>query len=125
MDDVAEEKDVVRQVRPVLLSRPWAVVHPGYRLLQPFRLHLWMKHMKLSGAELMGGANPAKALSPRERQVVGLVALGHTNVEIGRGLGISHRTVETHRKHIRTKLGLEARAELVRFALEHGLMSHV
>jgi two-component system, NarL family, response regulator NreC len=61
-------------------------------------------------------------LSDREREVVALVALGHTNAEIGDRLHISEKTVETHRAHILRKLGLRTRADIVRFAIEHGLM---
>jgi DNA-binding NarL/FixJ family response regulator len=62
-------------------------------------------------------------LSRREREVLGLIALGHTNAEIGSRLHISEKTVETHRAHILEKLGLRTRADLVRFAIEHGLMT--
>lgn len=63
------------------------------------------------------------ALTEREREVVRLIALGHTNSEIGAMLHISEKTVETHRAHIFQKLQLETRAELVRYALEHRLLS--
>jgi len=62
-------------------------------------------------------------LSERERDVLQLLALGYTNQEIGKKLYISVRTVDTHRAHIMRKLGLETRAELVLFALAHGLIS--
>ena len=62
-------------------------------------------------------------LSLREREVLGLIALGHTNAEIGSRLHISEKTVETHRAHILDKLGLRTRADLVRFAIEHHLMN--
>jgi two-component system response regulator NreC len=61
-------------------------------------------------------------LSERERDVLQLLALGHTNQEIGKKLYISVRTVDTHRAHIMRKLDLETRAELVLFALAHGLI---
>ena len=61
-------------------------------------------------------------LSDRERDVLHLLALGHTNQEISDKLFISVRTAETHRAHIMQKLRLSTRAELVRFALEHGLL---
>ena len=65
-------------------------------------------------------AAEADPLSDREREVLRLLALGHTNQEIAKQLFISVRTAETHRAHIMRKLGLETRAELVRYALEHG-----
>jgi two-component system response regulator NreC len=61
-------------------------------------------------------------LSEREREVLRLLALGHTNQEIAKMLYISVRTAETHRAHIMQKLGLSSRAELVRFALSEGLL---
>ncbi len=62
------------------------------------------------------------ALTPREVEVLRLIALGHTSVEIARKLHLSPRTVETHRAHIHRKLGLATRAELVRYALRRGLL---
>ena len=61
-------------------------------------------------------------LSERESEVLRLLALGHTNQEIAKQLFISVRTAETHRAHIMQKLGLSSRAELVRYALERGLL---
>lgn len=62
------------------------------------------------------------ALTERERDVLRLIALGHTNPEIAARLHLSVRTVESHRARIQRKLGRSTRAELVRYALEHGLM---
>jgi two-component system, NarL family, response regulator NreC len=61
-------------------------------------------------------------LSEREREVLRLLALGHTNQEIARMLYISVRTAETHRAHIMQKLRLSTRAELVRYALAQGML---
>ena len=61
-------------------------------------------------------------LSDREREVLKLIALGHTNGEIAAQLYLSVRTVESHRAHIQQKLSLTKRAELVRYALDHGLI---
>jgi two-component system response regulator NreC len=63
-------------------------------------------------------------LSDREREVLRLLALGHTNREIAKQLYISVRTVETHRAHMMQKLRLSSRAELVRYALDQGLLEH-
>jgi two-component system, NarL family, response regulator NreC len=68
-------------------------------------------------------AADADPLSDREREVLRLLALGHTNQEIAKQLYISVRTAETHRAHIMRKLGLETRAELVRYAIEHGQLT--
>jgi two-component system, NarL family, response regulator NreC len=64
----------------------------------------------------------ADPLSEREREVLRLLALGHTNQEIAKMLYLSVRTVETHRAHIMQKLRLETRAELVRHAIDQGLL---
>lgn len=61
-------------------------------------------------------------LSPRETDVLRLMALGHTNREIGELLELSVRTVETHRSHIQQKLGLSSRPELTRYAIDHRLL---
>jgi DNA-binding NarL/FixJ family response regulator len=61
-------------------------------------------------------------ISERERDVLFLLALGHTNQEIAALLHISVRTVDTHRAHIMQKLQLETRAELVLYALANGLI---
>jgi len=63
-------------------------------------------------------------LSQRESEVLRLLALGHTNQEIAKQLFISVRTAETHRAHIMQKLRLSSRAELVRYALERGLLEN-
>jgi two-component system response regulator NreC len=67
-------------------------------------------------------ADASDPLSDREREVLRLLALGHTNQEIAQQLFISVRTAETHRAHIMQKLQFSTRAELVRYALEHGLL---
>ena len=65
---------------------------------------------------------PPDGLSEREVQVLRMIALGHTNAEIAAKLYLSVRTVETHRAHIQQKLRLTTRAELVQYALDHGLL---
>jgi len=76
------------------------------------------------GARLAAGENgdSEDELSERERDVLRLIALGHTNAEVAEQLYISIRTVESHRAHIQQKLSLSSRAELVRYALERGLI---
>jgi two-component system response regulator NreC len=68
-------------------------------------------------------AAEADPLSEREREVLRLLALGHTNQEIAQKLYISVRTAESHRAHIMQKLRLATRAELVRYALSQGLLT--
>jgi two-component system response regulator NreC len=67
-------------------------------------------------------APPSDELSERELEVLRLIALGHTNNEIAEQLYLSVRTVESHRAHIQQKLRRTTRSELVRYALERGLL---
>jgi DNA-binding NarL/FixJ family response regulator len=65
---------------------------------------------------------PREPLSPREQEVLKLVAEAHTNREIGEILGLSEKTVETHRASLLRKLGMRDRVELVRYAIRRGLV---
>jgi DNA-binding NarL/FixJ family response regulator len=78
-----------------------------------------------SGArnELAGKATVE--LTSREREVCALLARGHTNAEVADLLGISSRTVETHRNNLMGKLGLKSRAELVRYAVSQQILTFV
>jgi DNA-binding NarL/FixJ family response regulator len=69
--------------------------------------------------------DPWEALSQRERDVLRLVALGHTNAEIADQLAISVKTVETYRARGMEKLGFTTRAQLVRDALERGMLDEL
>ena len=102
----AADNEVVAAVREVAAGRSY--VHPalGARMVAAD-----------AAAHAAAKADP---LSDREREVLSLLALGHTNQEIAKQLFISVRTAETHRAHIMRKLQLATRAELVRYAIEHG-----
>lgn len=65
---------------------------------------------------------PPDDLTERELEILRLIALGHTNAEIADSLFLSVRTVESHRAHIQQKTRRSTRAELVRYALDHGLL---
>jgi DNA-binding NarL/FixJ family response regulator len=67
-------------------------------------------------------AGPREPLSPREQEVLMLIADAHTNREIGELLGLSAKTVESHRASILRKLGMRDRVELVRYAIRRGLI---
>ncbi|HKH48423.1 MAG TPA: response regulator transcription factor [Thermoanaerobaculia bacterium] len=74
--------------------------------------------------QVSGEAEGALArLSARERQVLVMLAHGHTHAEMAEQLGISVKTVETHRARLSEKLGLKSRSDLVRLALEAGLLA--
>jgi two-component system, NarL family, response regulator NreC len=70
-----------------------------------------------------GQAEAREPLTEREREVVAYIAEGYTNREIAEALSISIKTVDRHRENILTKLCLHNRAELVRYAIEKGLIS--
>jgi DNA-binding NarL/FixJ family response regulator len=67
------------------------------------------------------GPSGRPALTPRQREVLRLLADGRTMKEAAAALGVSPRTVETHKYQIMASLGLGSTAELIRYALEHGL----
>ena len=79
---------------------------------------------RLAAADAAAAAEASEdPLSEREQEVLRLLALGHTNQEIAQMLYLSVRTAETHRARIMQKLGLTTRAELVRHALDRGLLT--
>ncbi len=69
-----------------------------------------------------GEATPEDPLTPREQEVVKLIAEGHTSEEIAEALVISKKTVERHRANILEKLGMRNRVELTRYAIRRGLV---
>jgi two-component system response regulator NreC len=70
-----------------------------------------------------GNKSPADLLTPREREVLTYIAEGHTNREIAQELVISHKTVDRHRENIMRKLNLHSRVDLVKYAIEKGLIT--
>jgi two-component system response regulator NreC len=78
-----------------------------------------------SGKNGPGETAPPEAprLTPREREVIQLIAEGYTNLQIAQALHISVKTVETHRQHIMDKLNIHDIAGLVKYAIRHGLTS--
>lgn len=66
---------------------------------------------------------PASLLTPREKEILQRIATGKSNKHIARDLGLSFRTVETHRWNIKRKLGIEGQADLIRFALEQTVVN--
>jgi DNA-binding NarL/FixJ family response regulator len=77
---------------------------------------------RLIGDLLARGDEPADPLTPRELQVVKLIAEAHTSDQIAELLTISPRTVERHRENILAKLGMRDRVELTRYAIRRGLV---
>jgi two-component system, NarL family, response regulator NreC len=98
----ATDTDLIAAVQTVASGSPY--VHPEL------------------GAALAAGRKPSGPLSPRELDVLRLIALGHTNQEIAKELVISTRTTEMHRASIMRKLHFDTRAQLVNYALANGLI---
>jgi DNA-binding CsgD family transcriptional regulator len=90
-------------------------------LLVVFLCQIALRRSKRSGLERIRN-QPTKELSDREKEVLGLLALGYTNREVAEQLYLSVRTVESHRARIQRKLLVSSRAELVRHALERDLL---
>ncbi|MCA9668203.1 MAG: response regulator transcription factor [Myxococcales bacterium] len=66
---------------------------------------------------------PKATLSQRERQVLRLIAYGYTNLEAAEALGVGKKSIDSYRERLQHKLGLSRRSELVRYALDAGLLS--
>jgi two-component system response regulator NreC len=104
---------VVRQTAEVELSLAVHSVARGEQWVSP--------SVCVSLASLRDGPRRAQ-LTPRELEVLRLIALGYTSVEVGERLDLSPRTIESHRGRIHRKLDVTSRAGLVGYALEHGLV---
>lgn len=102
------------------LLRAIRAVHDGRRHLCPM-IAATVAEAMLNGEE--ADSTPAARLSARERQVLQLVAEGHTSPQIGERLHLAPATVDVHRRNIMRKLGLRSIADLTRFAVRHGIAS--
>jgi two-component system, NarL family, response regulator NreC len=116
---------------PAFVQPAWAAGAAGYVLKEASRTEVVraIRTVGRGGRYLdpaIGGWALSSAedevLSERELEVLRLVALGYTNNEIAKRMYISARTVETHRANLQSKLRLSGRPELVRYALEHGVI---
>jgi DNA-binding NarL/FixJ family response regulator len=96
-------------------------VHAGSRFLgPPFDENDVNEYARTMGRR---GLGPLGVLTKRELEVLGMVAHGHTSSEIAELLHIGRRTVESHRASLTSKLGVRNQAELVRYAIERGLVA--
>jgi two-component system response regulator NreC len=108
----AEAGELERAIREVAAGRRYLSPPLSERVLETY-------------TRRAGGApDPYDSLTGREREVLKLVAEGHTNAAIGQRLCISTRTVETHRAHAMKKLGLRTHVELAVYAVRRGIISH-
>lgn len=104
----AADQDLVRAVRAVNDGEPFLTDDAQRSLVKS-----WID----SGEDA-----PKDKLTDREREVVKLIAEAHTNKQIAEILGLSEKTVESHRSNILNKLGMSDRVELVRYAVRRGLI---
>lgn len=104
----AADQDLVRAVRAVNDGEPFLTDEAQRTLVKA-----WMES---------GDAAPRDKLTDRELEVVKLIAEAHTNKQIAEILGLSEKTVESHRSNILNKLGMSDRVELVRYAVRRGLI---
>ena len=102
----AADDDLIRAIRAVRSGERYVDPSLGAKLAQPGR-----------------SAGPVADLSPREREVLRLLALGYTNQEVAERLVVSVRTVESHRAHVMNKLRVDSRAAMVQHALRAGLLT--
>jgi DNA-binding NarL/FixJ family response regulator len=107
---------LTKRASPDELRRAVIAVHGGSSVITPeLAGHLLHAYAGRSGSD--AGRRPM--LTPREQEVLRLVAQGHTDKEIGRTLGLSPRTVQTHLTRIREKTGARRRAELATWASDN------
>jgi len=102
------DQDLVTAVRAVERGEPFLTNAAERSLIRD-----WMEH---------DAPGPAEPLSPREQEVVKLIAEAHTNRQIAETLHLSEKTVESHRANVLRKLGMRDRVELVRYAIRRGLI---
>ena len=102
----AADSDLVDAVRAASRGEPFLTSTAQQALIRDF---------------LERGEQPSE-LTPREQEVVKLIAEAHTNKEIAEILHLAEKTVESHRAHVLQKLGMSDRVELVRYAIRRGLV---
>jgi DNA-binding NarL/FixJ family response regulator len=105
------DEDLVNAIHTVARDEVFLYPSAAKLLLQGYRK-----------AEEQGVANPLEELSPREREVLALTAEGYSSAEVGKKLFLSPKTIDTYRARLMQKLGLSHRSQLVRFALQTGLL---
>ena len=105
------DEELIEAIRTVARGDVFLYPNAAKLLLQGFR-----------GKATRGDQDPLEKLTERELEVLGYTAEGFSSAEIGKKLFISPKTVDTYRSRIMEKLGLHHRSELVRFALQQGLL---
>jgi two-component system response regulator NreC len=106
--------DLAQAVREVVAGRRYLSPALSERAIETYVRYV----QQVKNATL----DPYETLTPREREVLHLAAEGHTNAEIAAQLSISPRTVEVHRANMMRKLGLRTPTDLIRYAMQHGIL---
>lgn len=102
---------VYKDIDPEALAAAIRTVHAGQALFSPAAMRGLMN----------GGAARGTSLTPRERQVLGLIAKGQTNRQISRALGVSEKTVKTHVTNLLRRIGAADRTQAALWAVHHGI----
>jgi DNA-binding NarL/FixJ family response regulator len=106
-------KDLPTAVETVMQDQPF---------LTPSVTNIVLETFLKSAPKPVATETPAVPLSARESEVIKLLAQGHSNKDVARQLGISVKTVDTHRTNLMRKIGLHSITELVRYAIRNGLV---
>jgi two-component system response regulator NreC len=98
-------------------------VHRGGIFVDPRLANILVQDVLAKKGTKAGSTGPANILSHRELQVLALVAQGYTSAEIARRIFVGVKTVETYRSRLAEKLGLRSRSDVIRFAVQMGLLT--
>jgi len=100
-----------------------AAISEGKRFLTPEVSEIVLEGFPKPRSQHPRGERPGARTTPREIEIIRLLAQGKSNKEVAAGLGIAARTVETHRAKIMLKLGLHSLVELIHYAIGYGIIS--
>jgi len=98
-------------------------VHRGGIFVDPRLAGVFVQDIQAKKSKRANPAEPVKILSDRELQVLGLVARGFTSAQIAKHIAVGVKTVETYRSRFSEKLGLRKRSEVIRFAVQMGILT--
>jgi two-component system response regulator NreC len=98
-------------------------VHRGGVFVDPRLANILVQDVLDKKGAKAAATKPINILSDRELQVLGLVARGYTSAQIAKQISVSVKTVETYRSRFAEKLGLRARSDVIRFAVQMGLLT--
>jgi two-component system response regulator NreC len=113
---------LLKEAAPTDLIRAIKVVHRGEAFLSPTISRSVIRDY-VEKTDLLTGESSYDRLTNREREVLQLIAEGHTIKDIAAHLSISEKTIRTHRRHLMNKLDIHNTAELTLYALRHGLIA--